>query len=167
MSVLIPTTTEMRRPGGSRSRAALINSGPASAGSLFLPIPVHDPRTLAQRDLRLWPSPDGSPIRCHCGLEVVDASDVLDNIHPHHPKDRRGMRSESSSSRRCPESNGCREDATTGWNRTRTQDGNDSRPDRVLIGPEEQKEVPMWLKTSLIALGMASALAAAAGRRRS
>jgi hypothetical protein len=80
MSVLIPTTTEMRRPGGSRSRAALINSGPASAGSLFLPIPVHDPRTLAQRDLRLWPSSDGRPVGCDCRFEIIDAGDVLDDV---------------------------------------------------------------------------------------
>jgi hypothetical protein len=52
---------------------------PLRRGFSFSPV-VHAPRTLAQRDLRFWPSSDGRPIRCHCGLEVVDASDVLDDI---------------------------------------------------------------------------------------
>ena len=47
---------------------------------LFLPIPYHHPRALAQRDLRLWPSSDGSPISCDCRFEIIHASDVLDDI---------------------------------------------------------------------------------------
>ena len=72
MSVLIPTTTEMRRPGGSRSRAALINSGPASAGLFILANSVHRPRP--------WRSvifAYGPPISCDCRF---DASDMFDDV---------------------------------------------------------------------------------------
>jgi hypothetical protein len=102
--------------------AAMAALGPASAGSLFLPIPVHDPRTLAQRDLRLWPSSDGRPVGCDRRFEIIDASDVLDDVVtgaiPNiHAKREVGLRLHGAS----PDSKGCREDATTRKNRTRTQ----------------------------------------------
>ena len=47
---------------------------------MFLPALMHDPRALAQRDLRLWPSSDGRPISCDGRFEIIHASDVLDDI---------------------------------------------------------------------------------------
>ena len=49
-------------------------------GSLFLPVPCHHPCTLAQRDLRLWPSSECRPIGCDGRFEIIDASDVLDDV---------------------------------------------------------------------------------------
>jgi hypothetical protein len=46
---------------------------------LFLPISYHHPRALAQRDLRLRPSPDGAPIGRDRRLEIIDSSDVLND----------------------------------------------------------------------------------------
>jgi hypothetical protein len=65
--------------GLGRGRLSL-TPAPLRRGSLFLPIPVHDPRTLAQRDLRFWPSSDGRPIGCDCRFEIIDAGDVLDDV---------------------------------------------------------------------------------------
>src|SRR5689334_18666701 len=47
---------------------------------LFLPISYHHPRPLPQCDLRIWPSSDGSPIRCDCRFQIIDAGDVLDDV---------------------------------------------------------------------------------------
>jgi hypothetical protein len=47
---------------------------------LFPPTLMHNPRALAQRDLRLWPSSDGRPIGCDRRFEIIDASDLLDDV---------------------------------------------------------------------------------------
>jgi hypothetical protein len=53
---------------------------PLRRGFLFLPALLHDPRALAQCDLRLRPSSNGRPIRCDRRFEIIDASDVLDDV---------------------------------------------------------------------------------------
>ena len=45
-----------------------------------MPILVHDPGALTQRDLRLWPSSDCRPIGCDSRFEIIDASDVLGDV---------------------------------------------------------------------------------------
>jgi hypothetical protein len=81
--------------------------------SLFLPIPVHDPGALAQRDLRFWPSSDGRPIGCDCRFEIIDAGYVLDDVVTRtipniDAECEVGLRLHVA-----PPSNGCTEDATT------------------------------------------------------
>jgi hypothetical protein len=51
-----------RRTNNKSFLGRVVFSPVARRGSLFLPTPVHDPRALAQRDLRFWPSVDDGPI---------------------------------------------------------------------------------------------------------
>jgi hypothetical protein len=46
----------------------------------FLPVLHHHPCSLAQRDLRLWPSSDGGPIGCDRRFEIINTSDVFDDV---------------------------------------------------------------------------------------
>jgi hypothetical protein len=43
--------------------------------SLFLPVAYYDPRALAERDLRLWPSPHRRR-----RFKIINAGDVLDDV---------------------------------------------------------------------------------------
>jgi hypothetical protein len=48
-------------------------------GRLFGPGLHHQPRALAQRDPRPWPARDRRPVGRLRDLEVIDASDLLDD----------------------------------------------------------------------------------------
>jgi hypothetical protein len=43
------------------------------------PVLMHDPRALSQGDAHRWPTRHGCPVGRLCQLEVVHASNVLDN----------------------------------------------------------------------------------------
>src|SRR5262249_42526759 len=57
-------------------------SAATKSGRLFRPALHHHTHALAQRDPRRWPAQDDCPIGCLCHLEVVHASDVLNDAVP-------------------------------------------------------------------------------------
>jgi hypothetical protein len=52
----------------------------AMANPLFRPAFHYYPRALAQGDLRLWPPDGGRPLGCNRRFEIIDASDLLDDV---------------------------------------------------------------------------------------